>query len=72
MSMAYNLLGEKIIEQMKQIEEERRYLERIRKELMKKAERLLEQGKLKRYHGKIYYISFIIIKETQGLQNFSL
>ncbi|ELR62459.1 Spermatogenesis-associated protein 1, partial [Bos mutus] len=42
---------DKIIEQMKQIEEERRYLERIRKELMKKAERLLEQGKLKRYHA---------------------
>uniref|UniRef100_A0A4W2F441 Spermatosis associated 1 n=1 Tax=Bos indicus x Bos taurus TaxID=30522 RepID=A0A4W2F441_BOBOX len=42
---------DKIIEQMKQTEEERRYLERIRKELMKKAERLLEQGKLKRYHA---------------------
>ncbi|XP_070642309.1 spermatogenesis-associated protein 1 isoform X1 [Bos indicus] len=42
---------DKIIEQMKQTEEERRYLERITKELMKKAERLLEQGKLKRYHA---------------------
>ena len=58
MSMAYNLLGDKIIEQMKQTEEERRYLERITKELMKKAERLLEQGRLKRYHGKIYYIFY--------------
>uniref|UniRef100_A0A452DQF6 Spermatosis associated 1 n=1 Tax=Capra hircus TaxID=9925 RepID=A0A452DQF6_CAPHI len=42
---------EKIIEQMKQVEEERRYLERIREELIKKAERLLEQGKLKCYHA---------------------
>lgn len=69
MSMAYNLLGEKIIEQMKQVKEERRYLERIREELMKKAEKLLEQSKLKHHHGKMYYISFITIKETQGLQN---
>lgn len=42
---------EKIIEQMKQVKEERRYLERIRGELIKKAERLFEQGKLKQYHG---------------------
>ncbi|KAB0385957.1 hypothetical protein FD755_000913 [Muntiacus reevesi] len=42
---------EKIIEQMKQVKEERRYLERIREELMKKAERLLEQSKLKHYHA---------------------
>ena len=57
---------------MKQVEEERRYLERIREELIKKAERLLEQGKLKCYHGKIYYISVISVKETQGLQNLCL
>ncbi|XP_064349462.1 spermatogenesis-associated protein 1 [Camelus dromedarius] len=42
---------EKIIEQMKQVKEERRYLERIRGELIKKAERLFEQGKLKQYHA---------------------
>ncbi|EHB18038.1 Spermatogenesis-associated protein 1, partial [Heterocephalus glaber] len=42
---------EKIIEQMKQIKEERRYLERITEELIKKAEKLFEQNKLKRYQG---------------------
>uniref|UniRef100_G3TAZ0 Spermatosis associated 1 n=1 Tax=Loxodonta africana TaxID=9785 RepID=G3TAZ0_LOXAF len=42
---------EKIIEQMKQVKEERRYLERIREELIKKVERLFEQSKLKRYHA---------------------
>lgn len=36
---------------MKQVKEERRYLERIKEELIKKVERLLEQGKLKQYHG---------------------
>lgn len=55
--MGYNLLGEKIIEQMKQVKKERRYLERIREELIKKAEKLFEQSKLKQYHGKIYYMS---------------
>ncbi|KAM9689456.1 spermatogenesis-associated protein 1 isoform 2-T2 [Trichechus inunguis] len=44
---------EKIIEQMKQVKEERRYLERIREELIKKVDRLFEQSKLKRYHGMI-------------------
>ncbi|XP_027479684.1 spermatogenesis-associated protein 1 isoform X3 [Zalophus californianus] len=42
---------EKIIEQMKQVKEERQYLERIRKELIKKVEKLFEQRKLKRYHA---------------------
>ncbi|XP_047580173.1 spermatogenesis-associated protein 1 isoform X5 [Lutra lutra] len=42
---------EKIIEQMKQVKEERRYLERIREELIKKVEKLFEQNKLKRYHA---------------------
>ncbi|XP_058994025.1 spermatogenesis-associated protein 1 isoform X2 [Mustela lutreola] len=42
---------EKIIEQMKQVKEERRYLERIREELLKKVEKLCEQSKLKRYHA---------------------
>ncbi|XP_077627258.1 spermatogenesis-associated protein 1 isoform X1 [Crocuta crocuta] len=42
---------EKIIEQMKQVKKERRYLERIREELIKKAEKLFEQSKLKQYHA---------------------
>ncbi|XP_058159238.1 spermatogenesis-associated protein 1 isoform X3 [Dasypus novemcinctus] len=42
---------EKIIEQMKQVKEERRYLEQIREELIKKVERLFEQSKLKRFHA---------------------
>ncbi|KAM8951419.1 spermatogenesis-associated protein 1 isoform 2-T5 [Lycaon pictus] len=42
---------EKIIEQMKQVKEERRYLERIREEQIKKVEKLFEQSKLKRYHA---------------------
>uniref|UniRef100_A0A8D1ZQ37 Spermatogenesis-associated protein 1 C-terminal domain-containing protein n=1 Tax=Sus scrofa TaxID=9823 RepID=A0A8D1ZQ37_PIG len=41
----------KIIEQMKQVKEERRYLERIGEELIKKVERLFEQSKLKQYHA---------------------
>lgn len=43
--------GKKIIEQMKQVKEERRYLERIGEELIKKVERLFEQSKLKQYHA---------------------
>ncbi|XP_008263187.2 spermatogenesis-associated protein 1 isoform X1 [Oryctolagus cuniculus] len=42
---------EKIIEQMKQVKEERRHLERIREVLLKKVEKLFEQNKLKRYHA---------------------
>ncbi|KAL2772282.1 spermatogenesis-associated protein 1 isoform 2, partial [Daubentonia madagascariensis] len=42
---------EKIIQQMKQVKEERRYLERIREELIKKVEKLFEQSKLKRYQA---------------------
>ncbi|XP_070124866.1 spermatogenesis-associated protein 1 isoform X6 [Equus caballus] len=42
---------EKIIEQMKQVKEERRYLERIREELVKKVEKLFEQSRLKRYQA---------------------
>ncbi|KAM6168307.1 LOW QUALITY PROTEIN: spermatogenesis-associated protein 1 [Erethizon dorsatum] len=42
---------ENIIEQMEQVKEERRYLERIREELIKKVEKLFEQNKLKQYHG---------------------
>ncbi|XP_055236449.2 spermatogenesis-associated protein 1 [Gorilla gorilla gorilla] len=42
---------EKIIKQMKQVKEERRYLERNREELVKTVEKLFEQSKLKRYHA---------------------
>ncbi|KAK7814380.1 hypothetical protein U0070_027038, partial [Myodes glareolus] len=41
---------EKIIEQMKQVKEERKHLENIREELLKKVEKLFEQNKSKRYH----------------------
>ncbi|VFV27600.1 Hypothetical predicted protein [Lynx pardinus] len=42
---------EKIIEQLKQVKKERRYLERIREELIKKVEKLFEQSKLKQCHA---------------------
>ncbi|XP_032152306.1 spermatogenesis-associated protein 1 isoform X1 [Sapajus apella] len=42
---------EKIIKQMKQVKEERRYLERNREELVKTDEKLFEQSKLKQYHA---------------------
>ncbi|KAF6345692.1 spermatogenesis associated 1 [Rhinolophus ferrumequinum] len=42
---------EKIIKQIKQVKEERRYLERIREELMRKVEKLSGQNKLKPYHA---------------------
>jgi hypothetical protein len=53
---------------MKQVKEERRYLEKVREELIKKVEKLFEQSKLKRHHGKVYYIDFITIKKTEVLQ----
>ncbi|KAG8519518.1 Spermatogenesis-associated protein 1, partial [Galemys pyrenaicus] len=42
---------EKIIEQTKQVKEERRDLEKIREDLIKKIEKLFQQNKLKRHHG---------------------
>ncbi|XP_042536316.1 spermatogenesis-associated protein 1 [Dipodomys spectabilis] len=42
---------QKIIEQMKQVREERKYLENVREELNKKVEKLFEQSKLKRYQA---------------------
>ncbi|XP_036091534.1 spermatogenesis-associated protein 1 isoform X1 [Rousettus aegyptiacus] len=42
---------EKIIEQMKQVKEERRHLERVREELIRKVEKLYEESKLKRCHA---------------------
>lgn len=49
---------------MKQVKEERKYLENIREELIKKVEKLFEQNKSKRYHGKVYCTDFIPIKKT--------
>ncbi|KAM4872060.1 spermatogenesis-associated protein 1 isoform 2-T6 [Thomomys bottae] len=42
---------QKIIEQMKQVREERKYLENVKEELNKKVEKLFEQSKLKRYQA---------------------
>lgn len=47
---------------MKQVKEERRYLERIREELIKKVEKLFDQSKVKRYHGKVF-LDFITINK---------
>jgi hypothetical protein len=49
---------------MKQVKEERKYLENIREELIKKVDKLFEQNKSKRYHGKVYYPDFIAINKT--------
>lgn len=49
---------------MKQVKEERKYLENIREELIKKVEKLFEQSKSKRYHGKVYHPYFVTINET--------
>lgn len=51
MNTGYNILGEKITKQIKEVKEERKYLETIRNELISKQ-----------YHGKVNYISFITIK----------
>ncbi|NXB94314.1 SPAT1 protein, partial [Vidua chalybeata] len=40
----------KMIEQLKQMKEDRRHMEKTREELSKKAKGLLEQNKLRRYH----------------------
>nr|XP_048309599.1 spermatogenesis-associated protein 1 isoform X3 [Myodes glareolus] len=47
---------EKIIEQMKQVKEERKHLENIREELLKKVEKLFEQNKSKRYHVCVLFV----------------
>ncbi|XP_038167973.1 spermatogenesis-associated protein 1 isoform X3 [Arvicola amphibius] len=47
---------EKIIEQMKQVKEERKYLENVREELLKKVEKLFEQNKSKRYHVCVLFV----------------
>lgn len=60
-------LGEKIVEQMKQVKEERRHLERIREVLLKKVEKLFEQNKLKRYHGTVNYIPLNFYRINFGI-----
>ncbi|NXL78562.1 SPAT1 protein, partial [Leptocoma aspasia] len=40
----------KMVEQLQQMKEDRRHMEKTREELIKKAKGLLEQNKLKRYH----------------------
>ncbi|XP_057649136.1 spermatogenesis-associated protein 1 isoform X3 [Chionomys nivalis] len=47
---------EKIIEQMKQVKEERKYLENIREELLKKVEKLFEQNKSKQYRVCVLFV----------------
>nr|XP_044994248.1 spermatogenesis-associated protein 1 isoform X2 [Jaculus jaculus] len=42
---------EKIIEKLRQVKEERIYLENIREDLLNKAEKLFEQNKSKRHHA---------------------
>lgn len=66
MSMGY-ILGRKVINQIKQVKEERRYLQRIKEELIK-VEKQYEQSTLKQYHGKVYYISFITIKSLSFIE----
>ncbi|XP_056211753.1 spermatogenesis-associated protein 1 [Falco biarmicus] len=39
-----------MVEQLQQMKKDRRHMEKTREELMKKAKRLLEQNKLRRYH----------------------
>lgn len=61
------ILGRKAIKHMKQVKEERRYLQRIREELIK-VEKQHEQSTLKQYHGKVYYISFITVKNLSFIE----
>ncbi|KFO84081.1 Spermatogenesis-associated protein 1, partial [Buceros rhinoceros silvestris] len=43
-------LENKMVEQLQQMKKDRRHMEKIREELIKKAKGLLEQNKLRRYH----------------------
>lgn len=40
-----------MVEQLEQMKKDRRHMEKNREELVKKAKGLLEQNKLRRYHG---------------------
>lgn len=40
-------------EQLQQMKKDRRHMEKSREELIKKAKGLLEQNKLRRYHGTL-------------------
>lgn len=42
-----------MVEQLQQIKKDRRHMEKTREELIKKAKGLLEQNKLRRYHGTL-------------------
>ncbi|XP_048207627.1 spermatogenesis-associated protein 1 [Perognathus longimembris pacificus] len=50
-SSSLRIERQKIIEQMRQVREERKYLENVREELNKKIEKLFEQSKLKQYQA---------------------
>lgn len=40
-----------MLEQLQEMKKDRRHMEKTREELIKKAKGLLEQNKLRRYHG---------------------
>lgn len=42
-----------MVEQLEQMKKDRRLMEKNREELVKKVKTLLEQNKLKRYHGTL-------------------
>lgn len=42
-----------MVEQLEQMKKDRRHMEKNREELVKKVRTLLEQSKLKRYHGTL-------------------
>lgn len=46
-------LENKMAEQLQQMKKDRRHMEKSREELIKKAKGLLEQNKLRRYHGTL-------------------
>lgn len=45
-----------MVEQLQQMKTDRRHMEKTREELIKKAKGLLEQNKLRRYHGMLSII----------------
>lgn len=42
-----------MVEQLQQMKKDRRHMEKTREELIKKAKGLLEQNRLRRYHGTL-------------------
>lgn len=54
-----------MVEQLQQTKKDRRHLEKTREELIKKAKGLLEQNKLRRYHGTLLiYLEFGVIEKS--------